>query len=123
MAPTTIEAEPALSMGGATGQINPRPPAEDRRLPPSSADRVELLLGEPARDNRHWYAKSGSALAGQEGDQRPRPLRAGPGRKHQDRDAGLLVDQGEQLVLPAPFSDIDDGHRAGNRRDLFTQLV
>ena len=37
-------------------------------------------------------------LADQRGDQRARPFRAGAGGQHQDRDAGLLLDQRQQLA-------------------------
>src|SRR6516162_667091 len=87
----------------------------------SSANRVKLFNGEAAGDDRNRDTKARERLAGQIGDQRAWSFGTGPGREHQDRDAWVFVDQGQQLVAAGTLADINDRHRAGDWQDLFAQ--
>src|SRR6516162_6838364 len=88
-----------------------------------SADGVELLPGQAARDDCDWNTQAGGGLAGQVGDQRPGSFRSGSSSEHEYRYTRLLGDQGEQLVATVSLTDIDDRYRAGDRGDLLAEAL
>src|SRR5882724_4410224 len=90
---------------------------------PPSTHGVKLFERQSTRDNRDRDAQTRSRLARQIGDQRPRTFRTGSCCKHQDRDARLLGDQGQQLVAATALTNVDDRHRAGDWRDLLAQAL
>src|ERR1700690_2472191 len=91
--------------------------------PSGSTQRIDLIEREPAGNDRDRNAQPRRGLAGEVGDQRPWPGLARAGSEHQDRDARLLVDQGDEFVLWAAFPDIDDRHRAGDRQHIVAELL
>src|SRR6516225_7301341 len=88
-----------------------------------SADGVELLPGQAARDDCDWNTQAGGGLAGQVGDQRPGSFRSGSSSEHEYRYTRLLGDQGEQLVAAVSLTDIDDRYRSGDRGDLLAEAL
>src|SRR5215469_2197485 len=84
----------------------------------ASADGSQLFNCEAARNDRDRDAQAAGGLARQVGDQRSRSFGTGSGRENEDRDARLLVDEGQQLVASQTLADVDDWHRAGDRKNF-----
>src|SRR5258708_28078768 len=83
-----------------------------------SAEGIDLVERQSTRNDRDRDPQPGRGLSGHVTDQRPRALGTGAGAEDQDRDAGLLVDQADQLLAGASLANVDDRHRAGDRRDF-----